>query len=127
MIGEPRDPMQRQVAGWLVVAGALAFHLIGLYVPRVPGGGDLGIPYLDKLAHVILFAVPTWALLKVVPRPWMALVPLLLHVPISEWVQATWLPDRGGDVWDGVADLVGIAVGWWTTVRTDPVLDDEGS
>ena len=67
---------------------------------------------------LILFAVPTWALMKVVPNQWFALVPMLLHVPVSELVQANLLPGRGGEWWDAVADLVGIAVGWWTVRST---------
>lgn len=114
MIGEPTDPERQRFAAWLLVGVTVALHLWGLYTPTPPDTSTFGIPGLDKLAHVVLFALPTWALVRVVPKDWMALVPMIAHVPISEWVQLRLLPTRTGDVWDAVADLVGIAVGWWT-------------
>lgn len=121
MIGEPRDPERRAWVPWILVVVALGMHFWGLYTPTPPDVGPLAFPGLDKLVHLILFAVPTWALVKVVPKAWMAVVPMLLHVPVSEIIQATLLSgSRGGDWLDAVADLVGIAVGWWTAVRVDP-------
>ncbi len=35
-----------------------------------------------------------------------------LHAPVSELIQWTLLPHRDGDVWDAVADLVGVGLGW---------------
>ncbi len=125
MIGEPRDPQARAWVPWILVVLAFGVHFWGLYTPSPPDAGALSFPGLDKLAHVVLFAVPTWALVKVVPKAWMAVVPMLVHVPVSEIVQATVLSGtRGGEWLDALADLVGIAVGWWTAVRTDPVLGD---
>lgn len=121
MIGEPTDPGRRRIADWLVVAAALALQVIALYAPASPEPGPFDFPGADKIAHFLLFAVPTWALLRVVPRPWMALAPMLLHVPVSEVVQHLWLPGRDGDWLDAAADLLGIAVGWWTARRPDPV------
>ncbi len=124
LIGEPTDPTRRAFAPWIIVVVALLFHLWGLYTTSPPDAGGLAFPGIDKVAHVILFAVPTWALLRVVPNQWLALVPMLLHVPISELVQANLLATRGGDWWDAVADLVGIAVGWWTVQSTARVEAD---
>jgi len=114
LIGEPTDPTRRAFAPWIVVVLALAVHLWGLYTTSPPDAGALSFPGIDKVAHVVLFAVPTWALLRVVPNQWFALVPMLLHVPVSELVQANVLANRGGEWWDAVAGLVGVAVGWWT-------------
>lgn len=125
MIGEPRDPARRAWVPWILVVLALGMHFWGLYTPSPPDAGSLSFPGLDKLVHVILFAVPTWALVKVVPKAWMAVVPMLVHVPISAIVQATLLAgSRGGEWLDAVADLVGVAVGWWTAVRVDPAQED---
>lgn len=114
MIGEPAEPRRRRAAAWIVVALAVAFHLWGLYTTSPPDVGGLAFPGIDKVAHVVLFALPTWALLRVVPSPWLALVPMVMHVPVSEWIQQVALPGRGGEVWDAVAGLMGIALGWWT-------------
>lgn len=119
MIGEPEDPRRRTAADWIVVALALALHLWGLYTTNPPDAGPFAFPGLDKVVHVVLFAAPTWALMRVVPKAWMALVPMLVHVPVSELVQYYRIDVRGGDVLDALADLLGIAVGWWTAVRVD--------
>ena len=55
----------------------------------------------------------------------MGVVPMLVHVPVSELVQHFYLGQRSGDVWDAVADLVGVAVGWWTAVRARVVVGAE--
>lgn len=124
MIGEPDDPGRRALVPWVIVVLALGLHFWGLYTTSPPDAGGFSFPGIDKVAHVILFAVPTWALLRVVPNPWIALVPLLVHVPVSELIQAQLLPGRDGDWWDAAADLVGIAVGWWT-VRSTPRVEGD--
>jgi len=80
-----------------------------LYVPRAPGL-QTGLP-LDKVVHFALFAVVTWLGLRAgLPARW--LVPLMLaQAAASELVQHIWLPQRGGDWWDFVADVTGIAAG----------------
>lgn len=125
MIGEPSDARGRELASWAVLVVALAFHLWALYTPNPPDAGGLSFPGLDKLAHVVIFALPTWALVRAVPRAWMGVVPMLVHVPVSELVQHFYLGQRTGDVWDAVADLVGVAVGWWTAVRARVVVGAE--
>ena len=94
---------------WRVAfAVVLTVHLAALYWPRV----DLsGAPQdSDKLAHVLLFAVPTVVGVLAVRRWWPAYL-LVLHAPLSEALQAGWLPGRSGTVADAVADLVGVALG----------------
>ena len=95
------------LTGLLVVA--LAVHLYGLYDPTPTGGG---LEINDKLVHGLLFGIP--ALLGVLRGAggWWPLL-LALHAPVSELVQARLLARRTGDPWDGVADLVGVALGWW--------------
>ncbi len=119
MIAEPADPRHRAVSAWVMVVSALALQLWGLYTTSPPDPGPLSFPGLDKVVHVVLFAVPTWALMRVVPHPWMALAPMLVHVPVSELIQHFWIAERGGDVLDAVAGLLGVAVGWWSAVRVD--------
>lgn len=127
MIGEPRDLSRRALVPWVLVVLALVIHFWGLYTTSPPDAGGLSFPGLDKLVHIVLFAVPTWALLRVVPNQWFALVPMILHVPISELVQANLVANRGGEWWDAVADLLGIAVGWWTVRSTKHDPGDSGA
>jgi VanZ family protein len=44
-------------------------------------------------------------------------VALAGYAAVSELVQAALLSTRSGDVWDLVADLVGVAAGWWLAGR----------
>lgn len=90
---------------------AVVVQFWALYVPRAPGI-QTGLP-LDKLVHFGLFAVATWIGLRAgIPARW--LVPLMiLQAASSELIQHFFLPQRGGDWWDFLADLTGIAVGFW--------------
>jgi VanZ family protein len=95
---------------------------------------------VDKVQHLVGFAVPVALVLVagsqsrasrldpwrashagVIPARFLGAVLALFAVQAvaSELVQAAFLPARAGDVWDVVADLLGIAVGWglFATVR----------
>ena len=78
----------------------------------------LDVPHLDKVVHVALFTLTTWALLRVLPS-WAALGLMLVQVGVSEGVQGAFLPARSADPLDAAADLVGIALGWasWRSRR----------
>lgn len=106
-------PDQRRVANLVVVVIALGVQFWGLYAPQLPDLGAGAIPLADKAGHLVMFALATWALLRVLD---LRIVLALMGVQLvaSEVVQALLLPGRSGDVWDAVADAVGIAVGWWT-------------
>lgn len=108
-----RVPDQRRLADWVLVALTLGVQFWGLYAPTLPDLGTSGIPFADKAGHAVMFALATWALLRVLDvRIVLALMGLQLVA--SEVVQALFLPERSGDVWDAAADALGIAVGWWT-------------
>lgn len=96
---------------WVAFAGAVAVNLAVVFAPQpdVPGQG---VPGLDKVVHVGVFAaVAVTGLRAGVPGRW--LVPVLLtHAVTSEVIQARLLPDRSGDPWDALADAVGVALGW---------------
>lgn len=109
--------MERLGIGWLrdrrvlraLLALAVVGQLVALYWPDPPSGP--GIPGLDKVVHVVIFLAP--ALLGVLAgiRP-VVLAPLLIaHAVVSEVVQHLLLSGRGGDPWDAVADIVGVALG----------------
>ena len=104
----PRLQPSRGVLAVLLVV-SLVVHVVGLYDPT-PSGGS--VPVSDKLVHALLFGVP--ALLGGLLGAglwWPSL--LVLHAPVSELVQARLIAPRTGDPWDAVADVVGVAVGWW--------------
>lgn len=90
---------------------AAAVNLYMLYAPTVPGP-PAGIR-LDLAAHFGSFAVLAVAGLMAGLRPAWYVPVLVLNAGLSELLQATMLPNRSGDWTDLVADLFGVAVGWW--------------
>ncbi len=98
--------------GWqLAFAVLLLVQFWALYAPRAPSV-DTGLP-LDKAVHFTLFATVTWLGLRAgIPGRWVAAA-MVLQAAASEVVQNYLLPQRGGDIWDVAADVLGIAVGLW--------------
>ncbi|MGM1028941.1 MAG: VanZ family protein [Actinomycetota bacterium] len=95
---------------WAVLfALAVVVQLIALYLPNPPSGG--GFPGADKVVHAAIFLAP--ALLGVVAGLRLDVLAslLIVHAVVSEVVQHVALPGRGGDPWDAVADIVGVAIG----------------
>lgn len=88
---------------------AVIVQLIALYLPNPPSGG--GLPGSDKVVHAAVFLAP--AMLGVLAGVRLVvLAPLLIaHAVVSEVVQHVLLAARGGDPWDAVADIVGVAAG----------------
>lgn len=94
--------------GWLALLVALVVQAWGLYAPATPQPG--GVPGLDKVAHLVAFAVPA-ALARLLGARWV-LGLLLVHAVVSEPLQHLLAPTRQLDPWDAAADLVGVALGW---------------
>ncbi len=100
-------------------------QLIGLYRPTGPPTVD-AIPFLDKIGHVLIFALPVVLIMlyrwsRTGARLSGAFSAVLIvvfagHAVVSELVQARLLPERSGDLSDVLADLAGIAIGYGTAV-----------
>lgn len=86
----------------------MVLQAAGLYSPGAPQPG--GVPGLDKIAHLVAFAVPA-ALARLLGVRWV-LVLLVAHALVSEPLQHQVAPNRHLDALDTVADLVGVATGW---------------
>ncbi|GAA5157938.1 VanZ family protein [Ornithinimicrobium tianjinense] len=78
-----------------------------MYAPSVPGPG--GVPGLDKVAHLLLFALPS-ALAWLLGARWVVTL-LVVHALVSEPLQGWVSPLRQADPWDTVADLAGVVLG----------------
>lgn len=109
-------PRRRRVVAVLVVA-LLLVQAAAVYLPQSPGPPS-PIPHGDKVVHALIFGAPVLASGLAKGRGWL-LVALgcLVHAPVSEVIQHRALATRSGDIWDVVADLVGIGlaaagVGW---------------
>ncbi|MGI5950614.1 MAG: VanZ family protein [Brooklawnia sp.] len=96
--------------GWRVLlVGALMVQLVVLYTPgsAVP---SMGIPGIDKVIHLTIFAVPALAITQLTRARWPLLL-LAAHGLLSELVQHWLIPHRGGDWRDLLTDLAGVALG----------------
>ena len=106
--GRPRATWAWVAFAVLAVVG----QCVALYLPDPgPVTAGLDFPGFDKLVHLAIFAVPTFALLRVVPPRWVVLVAMLAQAVGSEFIQGVFLPHRSGDPLDAAADTVGIALG----------------
>ena len=88
---------------------AVVAQLLVLYWPVVTVEGP--VSWTDKVVHLLVFAVPTYAVGRALRSVRVAVLVFAVHAPISELVQHALLPGRSGDVWDVVLDLVGVALG----------------
>jgi VanZ family protein len=92
----------------IAFAVACLVNLAALYTPRAAGDG---IPYADKVTHLLLFAAVAYTGSRIrLPLVWLSAA-LVANAVLSELVQHTWLTNRSGDVTDAVADIAGVVLG----------------
>ena len=105
------------VWAWRIAfVAAVVLQLYGVYAPR-EAGPHIGIPQVDKLAHLFLFgSVAFLGLIVRLPARWL-LGALVANAIVSELVQHFLLPQRDGDPFDVLADLAGVALGAWLAFR----------
>lgn len=102
---------------WVAAIVAVLVQLVAVYWPGSPTGEQIvTVTGADKVIHALLFGLPTYLLVSLTGRRWLIGTIFVVHAPISELIQWRFLPYRDGDVWDCVADLVGIGaallIGW---------------
>ena len=107
MADRSRGVGRGRLAGWVALAALLGFQIYALYL-AVPTS-EQQILYVDKFVHMAMFATPA-AVAAALRMRWF-IGALLLHAIISEPLQAAVTTHRNEDLWDGVADLVGVVVG----------------
>lgn len=99
---------------WLVMIVLLLVQVVALYA-EAPGEGEPFVPGQDKFGHVFLFGIPFAVALVLRSRP--VALGILAHALVSEPLQGLLTTTRTVDVWDLVADLVGIGLAvvgvWW--------------
>lgn len=95
---------------WAAFAVALLVQLAVLYSPSTPDGTPQ-VPGLDKVVHATIFLLPALFGVLAGIRPLRLAVVLVAHAIASELVQHLVLPERLGDAWDALADIVGVALG----------------
>lgn len=95
---------------WTALVVALIAQCVGLYSDGAPGPPPT-IPHLDKLAHLLSFAIPT-ALATWLRARWLVWA-FAGHAVVSEFLQSWLTSARIFDPWDMVANLTGVLVGAW--------------
>ncbi|MEJ2855134.1 MULTISPECIES: VanZ family protein [unclassified Saccharothrix] len=95
---------------------AVLLSVIVLFTPQ--SGVPDSPPGTDKVVHTLLFALLAgtglWARLPL----WPLLGGLVAYAAVSEVVQAVVTSlGRGGDVVDGLVDVLGIGLGWLVARR----------
>jgi VanZ family protein len=107
-----------KVWSWRIgFVAACLLHLYGVYSPS-QAGPDVGLPLADKIGHLFLFGSVAFLGLKAAVPARRLLVALVGNALLSELVQHFVLPQRSGDPFDSVADLLGVAVGAWLATRS---------
>ncbi|AUS31548.1 VanZ family protein [Rhodococcus sp. D-46] len=91
------------------LAIAVVIALIMLFSPgsTVPSSPE----NTDKITHTLMFAVLAITSLHARIPVWLTAVWLLIFAATSEVLQAALPISRSGSIWDGSADLLGIAIG----------------
>lgn len=100
----------------------LIVQLVTVYLPGTPDGG-LELPWLpgaDKVVHGLIFAIPVYLFARLSGRVGLVAGLFAVHAVVSELVQWRFVPYRDGDVWDVVADLLGIGVAALAALYTKP-------
>ena len=103
----------------VAACAAVVLQVAVLYVPSAPAVPTGGVP-LDKLVHVLVFALPTYALVRAGMGRGLVVVLMVAQALVSELVQAVALADRSGDVADLLADLVGVGIAVAVLRRRSP-------
>jgi len=103
-------PATRRHLALVTLVGLLVVQLVALYVPQSPGPPS-PVPHGDKLVHALVFGAPVLVAGLALRRWWRSVTLVCAaHAPVSEVIQHVALSGRSGEVWDVVADLVGIGV-----------------
>jgi len=89
--------------------------LFVLIATLTPGNGKIAGNYLDKVAHFLMFGFLAYQSLKAIidktKIPEVLLTCILLGL-LTEVLQQ-FIPGRGMDIYDGIADTLGVAIAYF--------------
>ncbi|WP_309117263.1 VanZ family protein [Saccharothrix sp.] len=95
---------------------AVLLSVIVLFTPQ--SGVPDSPPGMDKVVHALLFALLAATGLRARLPAWPLLGGLVAYAVVSEVLQAVITSlGRGGDVVDGLVDVLGIGLGWLVARR----------
>lgn len=92
-----------------IIHGWLLLVLICCVVP-VNAGGGVGFVHIDKVVHILMYAIPAYLLLRYHRLTLGWLVYLALFGVMVEYIQSA-IPYRNGDSYDILANWCGVGLG----------------
>lgn len=96
---------------WLSIAWTFILGIIVLsLVPNLP---DTGLDHGDKFGHTMAYVLATWWLIQLYPPSRYLLITLaLISMGALLEVAQSFSPYRHFDVYDALANTVGVTAGW---------------
>jgi VanZ family protein len=82
--------------------------LISAVLLFMPGGTKPGLPYVDKLAHFLLFGWLCLFGLESYRQYFLVISSLVTYAIIAEFIQYFFIPNRGLEFMDTIVGIVGI-------------------
>lgn len=90
----------------------LAAITVFLLMPLPPAKDP--VPYLDKVQHIVIFAVLSiLGVLAYAQALRKLIIILVIYAAISEVLQFLFTTTRTGEIKDWIADCIGIAIAFW--------------
>jgi VanZ family protein len=84
------------------------FFLVSLPLLLMPGGTEPGIPYVDKLAHFLLFfGMGLMGFLAFKKKLVLAFL-IIIYMFIIEYIQGHFIPNRSEDILDALVGSLGL-------------------
>jgi|GEM_PF-2007683 len=98
---------------------AAVISMIGLFTPLQPALTQ-ELRLTDKLIHLVMFGMLTVVFLVSYRRHrGLVLTELCAYAILSELLQRWFVYGRTADVFDGIANSLGILAGWWIVHREE--------
>lgn len=85
--------------------------LISAILLFMPGSTEAGLPYIDKIAHFLLFGWLSLLGLKTYKREFIIISSLIIYSVVAEFIQYYFVTNRGLEFMDALMGIVGIMVG----------------
>jgi hypothetical protein len=82
--------------------------LVSMILLFMPGGTEPGIPYIDKIAHFLLFGWLAYIGLVVFEKKFFLMSSLVAYTIIAEFIQYYFISNRGLELWDAMVGIIGI-------------------
>jgi len=84
---------------------------VSMIILFMPGGTQPGLPYIDKIAHFLLFGGLSWLGLKSYQSVFTIISSLIVYTILAEFIQYFFILNRGLEFMDAVMGIVGIGAG----------------